>query len=269
MRVRRHLIGLKRLRGTTLNLLSEWAYDNFGHFVHECLGKWELFCLAGFDVAQVDHILIHRPLSANAQRLLACSGIPPSKIIWGDGVRGYRCERLLAPVAPGHRGTIDQSTGTALVQRYRPHTAQRTHKRLFIDRIGLQRQLTNIEEIRRLLMAAGYESYMPEQHPDTFIEDFAAAEAVVGIHGAGMGNALYCQPGTPVLEIQSSDHPNLAPMALVSCAGCKVGIIVADAGSTRRPGPTDPIQRSPLNPTLDLAEFSTAAAALNIPIAPR
>lgn len=76
-------------------------------------------------------------------------------------------------------------------------------KRIFISRKDApKRKILNEDEIFRLFEAQGFVRYelstlsVAEQ-----IALFNQAEIVVGEHGAGMTNCLFCKPGTKVIEI--------------------------------------------------------------------
>ncbi len=75
--------------------------------------------------------------------------------------------------------------------------------KLYISRLGAsQRRLQNEERLCALLSARGFTIIRCETM--TFrqqVREFAAAEIVVGLHGAGLSNILFCSRGTRVVEI--------------------------------------------------------------------
>ncbi|MDQ0395741.1 glycosyltransferase 61 family protein [Labrys monachus] len=74
-------------------------------------------------------------------------------------------------------------------------------KRLLIRRLGPTRAIDNFEAVEALLRPRGFETVQLE---GTDIEDqillFQRAEFVIGAHGAGLANLLFCEPGTRVIE---------------------------------------------------------------------
>ncbi len=75
------------------------------------------------------------------------------------------------------------------------------NRRLLIERKGPTRRIQNFDEVQSLLAQEGFETVFLERMA---IEDqislFRDAEFVIGAHGAGLTNLLFCEPGTKVLE---------------------------------------------------------------------
>lgn len=76
-------------------------------------------------------------------------------------------------------------------------------KRIFISRRDApSRRITNEDEIFELFLAKGFERY--DTGKMSLFEQialFSQAEIVVGEHGAGMANILFCKEGTRVIEL--------------------------------------------------------------------
>ncbi|MDC0435342.1 glycosyltransferase family 61 protein, partial [bacterium] len=63
------------------------------------------------------------------------------------------------------------------------------------------RSVRNLDIIEHYLMSQGFEIYYPERHSISEQADaFSAASVVVGIHGAGMTNIVFCQKNAVVVE---------------------------------------------------------------------
>jgi len=79
--------------------------------------------------------------------------------------------------------------------------------RIFIARRG-PRSIVNEREVLRALQPLGFRSFrletlsLAEQ-----VALFHRAECVVGPHGAGLTNLLFCRSGTPVIEIGTPYRP--------------------------------------------------------------
>lgn len=78
---------------------------------------------------------------------------------------------------------------------------------LFLDRgVARLRRILNRDVINGVLDNSGYHSFIA--HSGNFgnqVKRFDAASHVVAVHGAGLTNLLFCQPGTKVLEIFPSN----------------------------------------------------------------
>lgn len=120
----------------------------------------------------------------------------PSMVNWKDGV-------------------IHPKTVGWLRSRFKSTTAdQGQSRKIFIDRAGGSRQLTNKEEVFANLK--GWEVLVLEDMSvDEQVSAFANASHVAGTHGAGLVNLLWCRPGTKVTEIVHKHtakyvYPNLS-----------------------------------------------------------
>jgi Glycosyltransferase 61 len=83
-------------------------------------------------------------------------------------------------------------------------------KIIFVERLGGYRQAIGLtDSVRSRLKDLGVSFFDPARASvQTQIETFAAAKIVLGIHGAGLANIMWCQPDTKVIEIF---HPKFAP----------------------------------------------------------
>lgn len=78
--------------------------------------------------------------------------------------------------------------------------------RVLVSRAGRSnRRFLSEEALAERLEALGFTRVVPEERSvDDQIRLFREAEVVVGCTGAALANALYCSPGTAVVEIKSS-----------------------------------------------------------------
>lgn len=92
--------------------------------------------------------------------------------------------------------------------------------RIYVSRgDAVIRKVRNEKALEQVLARYGFESYEMGKLPfDRQIELFAAAEMVVGPHGAGLINLMFCNPGTRVLEI-FPDNYIIDWIALLARAG--------------------------------------------------
>ncbi len=88
----------------------------------------------------------------------------------------------------------------ARVAALRPVPARRD-RRIYVAR-RLTRRIANPEVLAPFLERQGFVTrYMEDHTIDEQIDMFSEAEWVIGPHGAELGNLLFCQPGTKVLEL--------------------------------------------------------------------
>lgn len=116
--------------------------------------------------------------------------------------------------------------------RQRLVTEQQPHKRsyIYISRAKCHyRKLANEDQVWPLLRDVGFHKVFLEDMPlAEQIETLSGAEIVLGVHGAGFANILFCQPGTRVIEIQDPDDPNPHFYALASLLGLKYSLIISE-----------------------------------------
>ena len=196
------------LPGTTLSLLTDFGATNYAHFLLDALGRLGLVAAAGIDLAAVDRILVPKPCSENARRILTALPLPKEKIVLVDegDAAVLLPERLLAPTYPGVPCCYAPEPAEFLrshVLGAAPATPPTT--RLYVDRADGSRTLENGAEVIALMREHGFSIYNPSEHDDQ-PADFAAASVVVGAHGAGLANLVFCRPGTRILEFMPMDH---------------------------------------------------------------
>jgi glycosyltransferase involved in cell wall biosynthesis len=74
-------------------------------------------------------------------------------------------------------------------------------RRLLIARRGPTRMIANLADVEALLSGYGFETvYLEGMSMAEQILLFQGAEFIVGTHGAGLANLLFCEPGTRVIE---------------------------------------------------------------------
>jgi len=238
IRVSRPLWRRTRLRGVCLSIVSIWSWCNYSHLVLESLGRLKVFLDAGFSLSDVDHVLCPIPCSENARRILDRLGIPESKRVWAERDRMFRADVLLAPSFPG----TAQNYPPWLVEFLRDSQGplpERGDRRLYVDRKGATRDAVNRDALLEIVSDHDFEIYDPGTHDDQ-PADFASAAIVVGAHGAGLTNLIFCAPGTPVMEIMQSDHVSSYYYTLAVSAGLEYGCFATQSLGEREEGDYGP-----------------------------
>jgi hypothetical protein len=115
------------------------------------------------------------------------------------------------------------SAPTSMIGCYNPHAihwireaflpvvkddTRPTPARFFVRRVGNVRNMVNEAEVLAFFRDIGWEIVNPgELRFADQIRYFSRAEAVCGIHGSAFNNTLWCQPGTPQIELFASSYP--------------------------------------------------------------
>jgi hypothetical protein len=197
----------RQLKGLSLLLTSEFASNNYGHFLLDGLGRLAIF--QKYDIALIDKcdwIIVSGPESRWKSKLLNRLQIPSSKTIWASKNDAFHCEQLYAASFPGikrfYSSWLCEYFSKSIIT---PDQKTIKNRRLFISRKGTNRNIINEKKIAELAARFNFEPYLPENSDDA-IADFINAEAVIGAHGAGLTDILFMQPKAKVLELMPSDH---------------------------------------------------------------
>lgn len=139
-------------------------------------------------------------------------------------------------------------TKSLFIEKDKPTTTQ---KAIFINRKGTRR-ITNIDTIKPILTEFGVEEFEPgELNVREQAEAFNAATHVIGIHGAGMTNVMFCNyENTKVLELCSNNRIGTQYYWLCTALGINWNMLLG--------GTAEPDQSFELNP----AEFRKALEKL-------
>ena len=85
-------------------------------------------------------------------------------------------------------------------------------KKVFIDRSDSKLKhckLINNNEIKRFLKSKGFKIItLSNLNFKNQISIFNNAEIIVGPHGAGFANLVFCKKNTKVIELRPKNHPN-------------------------------------------------------------
>lgn len=102
---------------------------------------------------------------------------------------------------------LGQSLAAAFEAVYGPQEPTGSNERLYLSRRDAKlRQLENEDTVLAALEDQGFRAFTATDtnHPEQ-IARFRAARTVVSVHGAGLTNLVFCQPGTQVIEIFPSN----------------------------------------------------------------
>jgi len=205
------------LPGVTLSLASLGA-EGFYHFLIESLPR---LALARPWLDCVDHVLAPGQAGRFQENWLSLAGVPREKIIWLEGHSHFRCEQLLftGPLSE------DSQPTPWLVSSVRDTVSaappERGTRKLWISRndagvrhIAWERELiARMPEFERVELAS--------RPPAEQIALLGSAAVVVGPHGAGLANLIFCPTGASIVELQPAHCNRPLFGRLASAAGCR------------------------------------------------
>lgn len=207
-------------------VLTCCAFGNYAHCLNDVLGR-----LAVLEMMAIDYDWLYVPYDGHPscrpfmKQILAAWGVDVSKII--EPLGEFTCieaDELIVPSFPVYMAPTSNCTfkvNTDLFGVKIPAWLSNFYKAKFIpmipktsdtDRFGKRifisrkdsgvRILYNEDDVFKLFEPYGFKRYvMTDLIFLDQVELFSNAEVVVGAHGAGMVNILFCQPGTKIFEI--------------------------------------------------------------------
>lgn len=222
--------------GTVLALASPASGNNYYHTLMDTLPRWGVLqeALPG---TQPDRIVVSHRKHWD-QQLLAMMGLDQFELIEPEKHLCLKAERLLVPclnnrtLAPRW---ITQWLRTALP----PRDVRGRPTRLYVTRGNRPgtRRLVREPELLPALERLGFVRFDPGTvSVQEQIDHFAAAEVVVGPHGAGLVNLNFAPEGVKVLELFAPRYLNPGYWAIAdNITGSVYRYLVADPVEPNRP----------------------------------
>lgn len=195
--------------GTVLSLASHESSRNYYHTLMDALPRWGVLqeALPG---TKPDRIVVSH-LTRWDRQLLAMTGLDAFELIEPIKHLSVTADRLLVPCVNNQETLAPRWITDWLRTALPPRDVGGRPKRLYITRgdVPRTRRLVREAELLPSLEKLGFMRFDPgavtvqEQ-----IDAFAAAEVVVGPHGAGLVNLNFASPGIKVLELFAPRYLN-------------------------------------------------------------
>jgi Glycosyltransferase 61 len=187
----------------TVAILNHPASDNYYHWMLEALARIHLIQQSNIKIDK--YVINHRSLPYQLETLRACR-IPEDRIIVPDQDFHLKAKQLVVPSyvnlpnAWSCRYVRDLLLNKERIQK------NEEYERIYILRKN-RRRIKNEIEILQVLEDYGFKSISPEaMSVQKQIEVFHSAKIIVGAHGAGLANLVFCDPGTRVIELFASSY---------------------------------------------------------------
>jgi tetratricopeptide (TPR) repeat protein len=206
------------IEGTVAFLAKNYCY-NYYHWMFEFLPQIELLRRSGIDIGSIDKFAVNHCCFPFQRETVSLLGIPLEKIVETDNNNNHIQARQLLVSS-----VIRESTKWAcdfLRREFLNDSIIGLEKkqRIFISR-KQRRRVINEDELVAVLSKFGFKSIAPESlSVAEQVSLFAAAEVVIGAHGAALTNTVFCSPGTKVIEIFAPDYVNPCYRKLSSQVG--------------------------------------------------
>ena len=199
----RHVLGApgipkpNKISGLSLNL-GTLSGGGYYHFLIEGLPKlWLARKFRGL----VDHYLVTGQPGGFHEHWLAQAGVPAEKVIWLHALSHLRCDQLLFTGALMGDHQVTPWTAHAVGNVTDAPRSRTPSRCLWISRKDARE--------RHFATEAALLALLPELEPITLsgmspaaqMALFAEAKLIVGPHGAGLANCIFCTPGGKLIEI--------------------------------------------------------------------
>jgi capsular polysaccharide biosynthesis protein len=193
---------VEHVDGSLVSLASPAGAVNYYHFVLDVLPRWGILqeSLPGL---VPDHVYV--PNGTSYQReLLALVGLDAHDLVATEKNRAVSPDHLLVPSHPNPEEVAPSWMVRWLRDRLPAQHTDDKPRRLYVTRGSgpNTRRLVNEETLWPRLERRGF----VRVDPGTLsvrdqIDHFAAADVIVGLHGAALTNLVFAHPGARVLEI--------------------------------------------------------------------
>lgn len=194
-----HLPRPRRIVGSVA-VLACFASENYYHWFVSNLARLRLYEAAGTTPDVRFFVPIDKPFQRDSLRLL---GIPDSHIVSARPHVFLQADRLLVSSARDQQMSSEDCH--FLHERLTRHltTDLPVDQRIVIMRRRAgRRSVVNQQEVLQSLGPLGFKPVWLERLPlAQQIELFYRAECVIGPHGAGLTNLLFCRPGALAIEL--------------------------------------------------------------------
>ena len=208
----------KRLKGKIFSLLTGGGGNsNYFHWLFDVLPRL-IILRKEINLDCIDYFLLPDTVLPFQKESLDLLGVPLNKRISSQKFRHIESDEILSVDHPciilNDPLKDNNDIPNWIIDFYKNEVKNKisfknTPKKIFIDRGDSQsnikhlRKIINENEVKMFLKSNGYDIIkLSSLSFKNQIELFHNSKIVVGLHGAGFSNILFCQPETKVIEIK-------------------------------------------------------------------
>jgi hypothetical protein len=206
--------------------------NNYFHWMFDILPRFEILRASNL---VPDLYLINAQTSFQKESLRALK-IPLDRILSPTMRSHIEADELIVPSLPGPVfGLTPQARSCAFLRSaFLPKDRTPSpHRLLYITRADAkERRVVNEAEIRQELLGYGFETVSLTEMP--FLQQvklFSEARIVVGPHRAGFTNAVFCPPGSVLIEFMPPGHQTENFKRVARFGGLEYRLIAATANN--------------------------------------
>lgn len=193
--------------GTLGVLATRGAQASYYHFLFDALPRMEVL-RRSMPEAQPDAWYLPR-VTRYHREILDLMGLADLPVLESGPDRAVRARELLVPGLPNHHELAPRWLVEWLRAQLPPAATEGKPRRLYVTRgnVPNTRRLVGEDEIWPELERRGFTRIDPGTlSVRDQIDHFAAADVVVGVHGAALTNLLFSPPGAKVLHLMAPTY---------------------------------------------------------------
>ena len=187
--------------------------SGYFHWILDCLPRLKLLEEV---ISEIDYLIVPYNLKRFHLETLSLLGFPEEKLLKIKDGDHLMCENLFVP----SRSSASKWVCDFLRESFIPKDVAEPHRLIYISRKdALYRKIINEEEVEDYLRGIGFE--IVQMSELNFLEQVkicAEAQIVVGPHGAGLSNTVFCR-NAKILEMFSPSYINKAYWTIANNVG--------------------------------------------------
>ena len=214
----------KKIKGTVLSLLTGGGGNsNYWHWLFDVLPRLEILSQKGKKSEDIDYFLFPSLEQKFQSESLDVLNIPQGKRLSSRYYRHIKANQIITTSHP-YIFLNDPFKDSLKIPSWifdflkdkflKKIDKDNLKKKNFPSKIFINRKdgktkkwrfIINEPEVENYLKSAGFKSLTLSDY--SFLDQvkiFYHAKTIVGLHGAGFANIIFCQPGTKILELKSN-----------------------------------------------------------------
>ena len=213
-------IGPVRRVSGKVAVLASYAGRGYYHWMIDLLPRLELIRLTEYNLEEIDKFIVNCYLTSYQIETLTKLGIPKEKLILVQFMKHLSVELLILPSLTNVYQAVPKWSCDFINKSFldTEHHNHRGRSRIYISRsIASRRHVVNEAELVGLLKSLSFKIVTLEKMSvSEQARLFQSAAVVIGPHGAGLTNLVFCEPHTKVLEIIHPEAINLMYWTIAS-----------------------------------------------------
>ena len=211
----------KKVKGTVLSLLTGGGGNtNYWHWLFDVLPRIEIYKKKNKNFDKIDFFLFPSLNNKFQKESLDLLKINPKKRLSSKNYRHFKADRIIATSHP-YNILNDPSADSLNIPswiydhlrvKFLEKGLQNSKLKSFPEKIYINRKdatslryIINLKEVEDILEKENYYNLTLSNFSFTDqIALFYNAKKIIGLHGAGFANLIYCNPETKVIELKSN-----------------------------------------------------------------